>query len=115
MKGCLGLIVVFTLLAWPVEQLQQVFGWSDSQTGNLLLAAVALLAISESMRRRAHRRPAPKTTITGVRLASGLRQAAAVRLGETRGRAWRWQGAGTGSPRRRACRRSGKSILETSR
>jgi hypothetical protein len=84
MKGCLGLIVVFTLLAWPIEQLQQVFGWSDSQTGNLLLAAVALLAISESMRRRAHRRPAPKTTITGVRLASGLRQAAAVRLGGTR-------------------------------
>ncbi|MGA2513418.1 MAG: HNH endonuclease signature motif containing protein [Candidatus Limnocylindrales bacterium] len=84
MKGCLSLIVVFALLAWPIEQLQQVFGWSDSQTGDLLLVAVALLAIGESMRRRAHRRRAPKTTIKGVRLASGLRQAAAVRLGEAR-------------------------------
>ncbi|MGD0408168.1 MAG: HNH endonuclease signature motif containing protein [Candidatus Limnocylindrales bacterium] len=84
MKGCLSLLVVFALLAWPIEQLQQLFGWSDSQTGDLLLVAVALLAIGASVRGRADRRRAPETTLRGSRLASGLRQAAVARLGEAR-------------------------------
>ena len=114
MKGCLGLLVVFALLAWPIEQLQQLFGWSDSQTGDLLLVAVALLAIGAFVRGRADRRRAPETTLRGSRLASGLRQAAAARLGEAWRRALRWHGPGTGSRRRRACRRGRTSAPATS-
>jgi hypothetical protein len=84
MKGCLGLLVVFALLAWPIEQLQQLFGWSDSQTGDLLLVAVALLAVGASVRGRADRRRAPETTLRGSHLASRLCQAAAATLREAR-------------------------------
>jgi hypothetical protein len=62
MKACLGLLVVLAVLAWPIEQLAQLFGWSNAETGYVLLALIALLAVG----------------------ASGQREAAAVRRGEAR-------------------------------
>jgi hypothetical protein len=53
MKGCLGLLVVLGLLAKLIEQLAQLFGWSDAQTGYLILAWLALLAMGAHGRRRA--------------------------------------------------------------
>jgi len=64
-RGCLGLLVVLALLAWPIEQLQPVLGWSNAQTGGFLLAGVALLAIRSSMRGRAGPRPARLMTVSG--------------------------------------------------
>jgi 5-methylcytosine-specific restriction endonuclease McrA len=63
-RGCLGLLVFLALLAWPIEQLQPVLGWSNAQTGGLLLAGVALLAIRSSVRGRG-RRPARLMTVSG--------------------------------------------------
>jgi hypothetical protein len=42
--GCLGLLVAISLLAWPVETLGQLAGWSTSTTAWLELAWFALLA-----------------------------------------------------------------------
>ena len=42
--GCLGLLVVMTLLAWPIETLGQVVGWSSTTKGWVELAWFALLA-----------------------------------------------------------------------
>jgi len=83
--GCLGLLVGLSLLAWPIEQLQQLFGWSDELTGYVLLAVVAVLAVG----------------------ASGQREAGAVKRGEVRearaalfrGRYRIWQARGRLAPR----------------
>ena len=53
MKGCLGALVVLTLLAWPIKELGQLFGWSDAQTGWVLLVVLGLLAIGASPHGRA--------------------------------------------------------------
>ena len=50
--GCLGLLVVMTLLAWPIETLGQLAGWSSTTTGWLELAWFALLAIGLGLWRR---------------------------------------------------------------
>ena len=83
--GCLGLLVGLSLLAWPIETLGQLFGWSNTQTGYVLLAVAALLAVG----------------------ASGQREGTAVKRGESRearaalfrGRYRIWQPQGMPAPR----------------
>jgi 5-methylcytosine-specific restriction endonuclease McrA len=58
--GCLGELVVVTLLVWPIQLLQPVCGWSDAATGGLEVAACGLLAIAASVRGRASLRSAPE-------------------------------------------------------
>jgi hypothetical protein len=83
--GCLGLLVALSLLAWPIETLAQLFGWSNTQTGYVLVAVAALLAVG----------------------ASGQREGTAVKRGEARearaalfrGRYRIWQARGRLAPR----------------
>jgi 5-methylcytosine-specific restriction endonuclease McrA len=79
--GCLGALLVVAFLAWPIEVLAQLFGWSDAQTGWVLLLVLGLLAIGAS-RRRAAKRPAPETTLPRRRPASAQREAGWVRRQE---------------------------------
>jgi 5-methylcytosine-specific restriction endonuclease McrA len=58
--GCLGELVILTLLVWPIHLLQPVCGWSDGETGGLELAACGLLAIVANVRRRESERSAPE-------------------------------------------------------
>jgi 5-methylcytosine-specific restriction endonuclease McrA len=58
--GCLGELVVVTLLVSPIHLLQPVCGWSDAETGGLEVAACGLLAIAASVRGRASQRRAPE-------------------------------------------------------
>jgi hypothetical protein len=51
-RGCLGRLVVLTLLAWPIEELARLLGWSDQTTGSFFLLVLALLAIRSSGPRR---------------------------------------------------------------
>ncbi|MGO9179948.1 MAG: HNH endonuclease [Candidatus Limnocylindrales bacterium] len=82
--GCLGALVVFGLLAWPIEEVGQFFGWSDAQTGYVLLLVLGLLAVGASRQRRAGRRLAPQTTKPRMRPHSVPCEAPAVRLRESR-------------------------------
>jgi 5-methylcytosine-specific restriction endonuclease McrA len=59
--GCLGELVILTLLVWPIHLLQPICGWSDAETGGLELAACGLLAIAASIRGRTTQRTAPET------------------------------------------------------
>jgi 5-methylcytosine-specific restriction endonuclease McrA len=86
MKGCLGCLaalVVLGLVSWPVEVLGQLFGWSDTQTGWVLLLVLGLLAMCAS-RRRAAKRPAPETTRPRLRPASARRETGVVRRRQDR-------------------------------
>ena len=83
--GCLGLLVGLSLLAWPIEQLQRVFGWSNTQTCYVLLAVVALLAVGASREREA-----------GAVSRGATREARAAHV---RGRCRIWQARGTPAPR----------------
>jgi 5-methylcytosine-specific restriction endonuclease McrA len=51
-RGCLGRLVLLILLAWPIEKLAGLFGWSDATTGTVFLLVLALLAIRGSRRGR---------------------------------------------------------------
>jgi 5-methylcytosine-specific restriction endonuclease McrA len=57
-QGCLGLLVVITLLAWPIEMLGHLVGWSSATKGWLELASLAVLAIGLRLRSR----PVPPRT-----------------------------------------------------
>ena len=56
--GCLGLIVAISLLAWPIETLGQLVGWSTTTKGWIELAWFALLPTGLALWRR-HVRPHP--------------------------------------------------------
>ena len=93
MKGCLGCLaalVVLTLLAWPIEELAQLFGWSDTQTGYVLLLVLGLLAMGAAGQRRASVHTTPDTTLPRLRPASARREAGWVRRRQDRElrRAW---------------------------
>jgi hypothetical protein len=90
--GCLGALLVLGLLAWPVEQLQLAFGWSDTQTGWVLLLVLGLLAMGAAGRRRASvhatpataqrrvgRAPAPEPKAAGERRAVQTGRASGAR------------------------------------
>ena len=82
MKGCLGLLGRVRG-AEPIPQLLDRRGETGQEaTGRLGVAWFGLLSIGTYLRARLDRRRAPKTTLRGSRLASGLRQAAVARLGE---------------------------------
>ena len=51
-RGCLGRLVLLVLLAWPIEDLAQLFGWSDATTGGFFLVVLAILAIRVSKQGR---------------------------------------------------------------
>jgi HNH endonuclease len=52
MIGCFGLLLVLALVAWPIEQLQHLFGWSDFETGGVDLIWFGLLLVAAAVRRR---------------------------------------------------------------
>ena len=52
-RGCLGRLLLLVLLAWGIGTLAKDSGWSDATSGGLFLAALALLAMRGSGRRRA--------------------------------------------------------------
>jgi 5-methylcytosine-specific restriction endonuclease McrA len=82
MKGCLGCLtalVVLGLVSWPIEELGQFVGWSDTQTGYVLLIVLGLLAMGAAGRRRPAKRPTPGATLPRLRPASARREAGWVR------------------------------------
>jgi 5-methylcytosine-specific restriction endonuclease McrA len=82
--GCLGALLVLALVSWPVEQLQLAFGWSDTQTGYVLLLVLGLLAIGGFRRRRVGNVAATHTTLPRLRPASARREAGWVRRRQDR-------------------------------
>ncbi|MGO9179918.1 MAG: HNH endonuclease [Candidatus Limnocylindrales bacterium] len=82
--GCLGALLVLGLLAWPIEELAQLFGWSDAQTGWVLLLVLGLLTLGAYRQRRASVHPAPETTRPRLRPASAPREAGWVRRRQDR-------------------------------
>ena len=52
-QGCLGRLLLLVLITWPIGELAQLSGWSDTTTGGLFLLVLALLAVWGSGRRRA--------------------------------------------------------------
>jgi 5-methylcytosine-specific restriction endonuclease McrA len=83
--GCLGALVILALLLWPIEQLGHAFRWSDTETGYLMLAWLALLALGASGRRRVGSAFAtPEMTALCGRVASRQCQAAVVKLRRSR-------------------------------
>jgi len=107
-RGCLGLLVVLALAAWLIEQLQPVLGWSNAQTGGLLLAGVALLAIGSSRRGRGGPRPARLMTVSGGEGPGGTRCA---RPGQRPDHADGWRGgAALRSPPRPPGERAGCAL-----
>ena len=84
-RGCLGRLVLLILLAWPIEELAGLFGWSDATTGYVLLGAIALLAVGASGQRE------------GIAVKRG--EAREVRAALFRGRYRIWQARGMSAPR----------------
>jgi 5-methylcytosine-specific restriction endonuclease McrA len=107
--GCLGLLVGLSLLAWPIEQLQRVFGWSDAQTGYLLLVVFGLLAIGAAGGRATRRRQSerPRGRVAAAR---------PVRREQAAGRLWAptaevaTERPNCGPPNRRAERRPSQYV-----
>jgi hypothetical protein len=52
MIGCLGLLFILALLSWPIEQLQHLLGWSDSETAGVDLVWFGLLLVGAAVRWR---------------------------------------------------------------
>jgi hypothetical protein len=68
--GCLGFLVLTSVLAWPIDTLGHVAGWSTTTTGEVELAWFALLAIGLRLWRRRVRAhagaPAPSRVVSSA-------------------------------------------------
>jgi hypothetical protein len=80
--GCLRLLIILALLAWPILVLSASSGWDA--TGGLLLTAGALLALDTSRRGHAGTHRALEPMPVGIRRGLAQPRAAAPMGGPTR-------------------------------